>query len=77
MKGKRGFSKQVPCSIYKKVGIVLFVAFMIYISIKTIKTQQRKKMEGFKVKKRGQQNNNDDNNNKTIIMIIITVIIIV
>ena len=49
MKGKRS---KINCKlfpkIYKKIGIVALIAFTIYIVIKTVQTQKRKKMEGFK-----------------------------
>ena len=49
MKGKRS---KINCklfpNIYKKIGIVALIAFAIYIVIKTVQTQQRKKIEGFK-----------------------------
>jgi hypothetical protein len=48
MKGKRS---KINCKlfpkIYKKIGIVALIAFTIYIVIKTVQTQKRKKMEGF------------------------------
>ena len=48
MKGKRS---KINCKlfpkIYKKIGIVALIAFAIYIVIKTVQTQKRKKMEGF------------------------------
>ena len=33
---------------YKQFGIVVLIVFVIYIAIRTVQTQQRKKFEGFK-----------------------------
>jgi hypothetical protein len=71
MKGKRSHLKcNLFPKIYKQIGIVALVTFAIYIIIKTVKTQNRKKIEGFKegrrdIVKRDDNNNSDnsDNNN--------------
>jgi hypothetical protein len=69
MKGKR---IKIKCKlfpkIYKQIGIVALIAFAVYIGIKTVQTQQRKKFEGFKeglrdIKPRDENNNNSSNNN--------------
>ena len=71
MKGKR---IKIKCKlfpkIYKQIGIVALIAFAVYIGIKTVQTQQRKKFEGFKeglrdIKPRDENNNNSSNNNSS------------
>jgi len=56
MKGKRGNIKsKIFSNIYKQISIIAIVVFTIYIIIKTVQTQRRKKIEGFKeglIKKR-------------------------
>lgn len=49
MKGKRGNIKsKIFSNIYKQISIIAIVVFTIYIIIKTVQTQRRKKIEGFK-----------------------------
>lgn len=55
---KSVISKEVHCSIFKNLCIVLFVAFMIYICIKTVQTQQKKKLEGFLQRRKNKKPNN-------------------
>lgn len=55
---KSVISKEVHCSIFKNLCIVLFVVFMIYICIKTVQTQQKKKLEGFIQRRKNKKLNN-------------------
>jgi hypothetical protein len=60
MKGKRSNLKcKLFPKIYKQVGIVALIAFAVYIGIKTVQTQQRKMIEGFKEGKRNIQPRED------------------
>ena len=60
MKGKRGNLKsKIFSNIYKQIGIIAIAAFTIYIVIKTVQTQHRKKIEGFEIKKRDEAKANN------------------
>jgi len=59
---KSVISKEVHFGIFKNLCIVLFFGFMIYICIKTVQTQQKKKLEGFIQRRKNKKTNNVNTN---------------